>query len=171
MTMEGRRFGIGLAAGLLVAFAVVAASGGLASTLGSLSPTSANPAQSAATSISSTTMIYTSTVPASITYTVTMSTTTSESYPIGSLNTNATTIASSSASTQTSSSAITFGANGQKNLTSALSTPRFSSSFGSIAQQPALSNAIVLVPIIIALLGGTVLYRASVQGKEEAGEE
>ncbi len=51
------------------------------------------------------------------------------------------------------------------------STPSYSSRVESIAQQPLLTDAVVFVPVLVALLLGAVLYRVSYRGREETGEE
>lgn len=50
-------------------------------------------------------------------------------------------------------------------------SPSFSSRLTSIAQQPLVSNAVILVPVLLAVLLGAVLYRASVREGENDREE
>jgi hypothetical protein len=45
----------------------------------------------------------------------------------------------------------------------------YSSRVENIAQQPLLSNAVILVPVLVAFLLGAFLYRLSVRNREPPG--
>jgi hypothetical protein len=47
----------------------------------------------------------------------------------------------------------------------------FSSRVENIAHQPLLTDAVVFVPVLLALLLGTVLYSASGRNKEHRSDE
>lgn len=190
--MEGKRFGIGLAAGVLLALAVVTVSGGLGTasltgTFGSFaaatssSTTTAFATTSTATSTAAST-ISSTTVPATVTYTVSMTSTTSSGSG-ESLNSNATSPVTSSTTTVTStirsSPSTTSNPGSQTAGTSAnggspyyyLTTPSGNNrptQLTSIAQQPIASNAEILAPILVAFLLGAFLYRVAVQERERS---
>ena len=141
--MDGRRFGVGLVAGLLFALAIVAASG-LASGTSSFSLAPANVASSTATS---------STVTASTTATV----------PQGGLYTSVNTTLSNLSSNASQASANAANGNGP--------TFTVSSSVASIDHQPLLSQALLFAPIAVAVLLGVLLYRISARGRIDNDEE
>ena len=138
--MEGKRFGAGLVAGLLLGIVIVAASSGFASGLNG-SPLSSifggdvSSVKSTATSTTATTS-----QPAS---------------PPSQNALNATLGAGRATTTTTTGSPA---ASADMGLTSG---PKLSSHVDSIAQQPILTNAIIFLPVLFAFLLGAVLYRAS----------
>jgi hypothetical protein len=144
MSMRGKRFGMGLAAGVLLGVVVVAMSGGLGASQIPYAPAALNSATSEATATSTTTYSAESTVPA----------TTSQ----GTSGQNSTLVFSTSVSTITSSTVPSFSA---FNAISGLP----SSKIAAVAVQNPASNAFLVVPVVVAFLLGAALYRASVKGK------
>jgi hypothetical protein len=145
--MDGKRFGVGLAAGLFVGLAIVVGSGGVGaspSIFAALTPAQAG-------SVASTTTAATATSTAS------SSTTTPPDYSTGGLNGLNSTVTTTSAST-TGSQKILFGLVG------------VSSGLSSISTQPPASNAIIFVPVLVAFLLGAIIYRASNRNKEEPSD-
>jgi hypothetical protein len=159
MTMGGKRFGLGLAAGLLLGLAVVTASGGLGSTL---SPSyfgsfrSGNQAVSSVTTTMTAVTILSSTAASSSNYT--------PGYPISSLNSSSGSVTSVTTTSTTPGSAA-------QNANNIAATPSFSSHLDSIAAQPFLSNVVILVPVVLALVLGAVLYLSSARSRREPAEE
>ncbi|MDG6988029.1 MAG: hypothetical protein JRN21_01750 [Nitrososphaerota archaeon] len=128
--MRGPRFSSGLAAGMLVALAVVAASAGMSYL--SVGFVSASPSHQ--------------TTPYSSITGAETKTTTAAPYPV----TSNQTLSAGGTSGQTSSSASPQG----------LSLVP-SSNLQVVPKQPPLSNAFLLVPILVAFLVGAALYRVS----------
>lgn len=160
--MDGKRFGVGIAAGLLVGLAVIAASGGLAAVSGSvLSP----PGLFSSAGVATTTA--TSTATQSQTSAIARSTTTN-SQPIYDMGGNTTNSLSSGSATETTTGGASLDT--IKGLVSSVTSPSYSSHIASIAQQPPLSNAVIFVPVIVAFLLGAILYRTSSRSKEETSE-
>jgi hypothetical protein len=149
MSMSGKRFGAGLVAGLLLGLVVVGASTGFGFTFGAFGSFTAAPSSNV---VSTTTQTTYGKVVAASTTTVTLSST-APSYT--SIN------ASISGVTQPSSSA---NSSAQALFPSARS-PSFSSRIDSIAQQPVLTNAVVLLPVVVAILLGAMLYAASARNR------
>jgi len=146
MSMSGRRFGVGLAAGVFFALAIVAVSGAFAST-SPLFPSQNG--MSAATSVT--------------TATTTLSTTTGSvpgiAYTTG--GGQSTTVSQTTANPQ--SSANTTAASGQGSA----SAPKFSSELATMARLSTPARALLLAPVVLALLIGALLYRASLARKEK----
>ncbi len=167
--MDGKRFGVGIAAGLLFGLAVIAASGNLGvmfgSTFASFGP--ANPhspagAADTATATATTTITLTQTSVAS------SYTTVSGQVVFVVTPGNASNTVNSGASSGTTTT--TSGGTDLKSLQAAifgLPSSRDASHFDSISQQPLLTNAVVLVPLLVAFLLGAVLYRKSNRDREE----
>lgn len=160
MSMDGKRFAIGLIAGLLVGLAIVTAAGGLGSPLYAPLLPSAYVTNGGEVTVPQTTTTN------SVAFTVSSSTSKSNAtfgstVPIqGSLNSSSGSVSSSTTSPDLAA---------LKAMNSAV-TP-LSSQLASIPQQPPLSNAIILVPVLLAFLLGTVLYRASAHDREETSKE
>lgn len=157
--MDGKRFGIGLVAGLLLGLAIVTASGGLGSAsvvFGPLSPSQKGAAETA-TKTATTTVILSST----------LSTSTGglPAYSVNQTNSTQGSVSNlpSSVSTSTGQSDLNFGGSSAK-------SPSYSSRIVSIAQQPLLSNAVIFVPVLVAFLLGAVLYRASRRNEADSVE-
>jgi hypothetical protein len=161
--MDGKRFGIGLAAGLLLGLAIVTASGGLGSAAviwgPSLSSSQAGQFTATTTTNAATTIV---------TLTSSQSSSTSSQsaksvYPTNSTDGSVNNIPST-ISTTTSQ--------GQSDLTAGSSAkpPSYSSRIVSISQQPLLSNTVIFVPVLLAFLLGAVLYRASNRSKSKSDE-
>jgi len=188
--MEGRRFGIGLAAGILLALAVVTASGGLGSTpFGSLAPAEISSTTTVAATTIATSPVITSTSTATQTFsatsTVSIPSTTSGS-PGQSLVSNVTYPSSGTSSSTTVSSTTSSGASLNFGSSSANQSAGTSANNGSpyymttpsgttkptrlanIAQQPIVSNAEIVAPVLIAFLLGAFLYRVVVQERERS---
>jgi len=181
MTMEGKRFGVGLAAGLMVALALIAVSGGLGSTpvtvfneaKGSASPAASTTVTSATMTLSSTTNL------PNVTYTTSGVPTTTGSGE--NLNTNetfgsatVTTSEGASSTSQPSESAATNAASSVGGLIfnfNSLSGANLPSRLGTIAQQPATSNAEIFAPVLVAFLLGALLYRAAAPERERTDAE
>ena len=162
--MEGKRFGFGLLAGLFVALVVVGVTGGFGSlsTTGSFSPAAYNVASSTVQSAVSTvteTMISTSTVPPA--------TTGSSSYPVPPNGTSGLAAVSTTVASSTSSGAPHGSLSGTTGVS--VPGPTYSSRVESMAQQPFLSNAVILVPVLVAFLLAAFLYRLSVRNREQPG--
>jgi hypothetical protein len=181
--MEGRRFGAGLAAGLLVALALVVVSGGLGATpfTALLAPSGTASPSSSTTVATLTFTMSTTTTPQAAILTSTASATTSA--PPGSLVSNVTTPYQPSTTTfGTVSSTITTSTLSNQNnqsaataATNANGTPYYAASpsgtnkptrLASIAQQPIVSKAEILAPVLIAFFLGAFLYRVAVQERE-----
>ena len=149
--MDGKRFGVGLVAGLLLGLVIVAASSGLSFGLfGSFSaasyPTGGQVNYSVTTAATSTAATSTTTAQ------LAPSTPRSSSNSTGSLVT--------SVSSTTSSGPWT-------NIIASLSTPpgpAYSSRVVSIARQPLLANIVIFIPVLLAIILGAVLYVASRRG-------
>jgi hypothetical protein len=173
MTMEVKRFGLGLLAGFVLAFAVVAVSGGLGPALGpsSFSP-SLNTSSSSTFYITSTTAYATLSVTAATT-TVSSSSSTlsgvtsegSAAHPLSGNGTTATRSTTTAISISSSSTVPTPSNEGSIGLTTA--HPGYSSRIDSISQQPLLSTTIILIPVLVAFFLGAFLYRVSVRDREE----
>ncbi len=159
--MEGKRFAVGLVAGLLVAVGVVTAAGSLGTAPASVlfGPTSGSAAVTTAGV-------------ATTTATAAMSATSgSAAFPNATSSGSQTYTTSVTTSTKASvTSASTPGANGQ-NADNAAKPPTFSSQLVDISRQPPLSNALILVPVLVAFLLGAVLYRASIRDRTSSEEE
>lgn len=149
--MEGKRFGAGLVAGLVLGLVIVTTSSGFM--FGSTGSSLFSPFGGAGSSVKSaaTSTTATTSQPASPP---------SQSASNSTLNgpghtTTTTTTGSSPAAADTGS------ANGLK----------FSSSVESISQQPILTNAITFLPVLFAFLLGAFLYRASTKREAKTTEE
>ncbi len=167
MYMEGRRFTVGLVAGLLVALGVVTAAGSFGTSPASVlfGPTSGG---AAVTSPEMATTTATASVTMGVTATTVMSATSSSAAVPNATNSSSQTyvVSVTTGATSTSSPAT----NGQSADTTAR-TPSFSSQLVNISKQPPLSNALILLPLLVAFLLGAVLYRASVRGRASSEEE
>ena len=149
--MDGKRFGVGLVAGLLLGLVIVAASSGLSFGLfGSFSaasyPTGGQVNYSMTTAATSTAA--TSTTTAQL----------APSTPRSSSN--------STGSLVTSVSSTTSGGP-WSNIIASLSTPpgpAYSSRVVSIARQPLSANIVIFIPVLLAILLGAVLYVGSRRG-------
>lgn len=158
--MNGKRFGIGLVAGILVGLAVVAASGGLGASVPLLSPRS-GPATATGNTVetSTTTSVhYSTTISYSSastgtgpTLTVTGTSSSSAKDVIG----NATSSSSSAPPVEFSASGVTFP----------------SAAISSISAQDVTSNAFLVVPIVVALIVGAALYRSAARRRGLVGDE
>ncbi len=172
--MDGKRFGVGLAAGLLVALAIVGASGLANSPLtASFAKYSAGPAVTTAASSTSFSVTSTSTAVAmtngvTTTSSSVMYTATTNTVPEGTLsNVSAATTSTSTESKSVNSSTPqghTFGTAAQNAATQP-------SNLANIPTQPVLSTGFVLVPVLVAFLLGALLYRASVGNREKDAED
>ena len=170
MSMDSRRFGGGLAVGILLGLVVIAATG-LAAV-----PEAAPVTNYAATTTAPTTTFSTSstTVFASTTSAAT-STSTSVQYTYGAGQPNSTsqsatsyTVTSSTpagvkASTATHSSPFDFLQTGLTSLPS--------SSFAALSTQSPHANAFLVVPILVAFLLGAVLYRTTLKTRAPPEDE
>lgn len=149
MSMDGKRFGFGLAVGAMLAAGVVVVSGLLATTPMSFGPTL--PSAQSATVTAETTVTYsstTSTPTASVTYGMSNGTT---------------------AATNTVSGAqqALFNLQG---IQSALA-PLPSSRLAAVAAQDPASNVLLILPVLLALGLGGILYRASTRRRGTSGTE
>ena len=145
--MDARRFGVGLVAGLLAAFALIAVSGGFSSSIFTpLAPSSsrglASQTQTAVTS--------------------TIATQSGTTAPYSSITTG-NGINSVSGTGSSAGQNATFLAN----LVS-LPAKVPSANVNNILRQPPLSNAILFVPVLMALLLGALFYRATRRKNEDA---
>jgi len=180
--MEGKRFGVGIAAGLILGLALVAVSGGLGGTpLAQLSPRGG--AVSTTTASSTLILTVTATSASTVTYTVATSTTTGgSSIPSQWSNgtkaytsTSTTTVITSAPASSTSNG--TPSESGATNATSGVTDGAFipagnnPTRLANIPQQPIVSNAEILVPVLIAFLLGAFLYRVTVRERERSDAE
>ena len=140
--MEGGRFGMGLAAALLFALAIVAVSGVVAPTAAPVSSTLSSGTSSPRTAT-------TSTVNSGAVFGVSTSETTLVVPSVGNL-------------TSSSGETVNAGSNGQSSGTAA-----FTSSLAGIGQLSSLSRALLLAPIAVAVLLGALLYRLSGRSRKE----
>jgi hypothetical protein len=167
--MEGIRFGIGLAAGLLVALVVVTVAGGLGVAPASVpfaskGIASTTPAQTSTTATLTATAVVT--IEASSTSSSRSSATSGGSIPYA-VSENATLTTSGSSTSRISSSTTTPSlTNGTGALSSSVTGPSYSSAIDNIARQPLLSNAVIFVPVLLAFLLGAFLYRVSIRDRE-----
>jgi len=152
MSMDGKRFGAGILGGALLGLLVVASTGlttfGLYGSFTALSPagiTSTNAKGiTAQTSTSTASSTNSSAMPAATSYTSTVSTATQPPSYVTDL-------------------ASAF---------SPVSAQKSPSRLSNLAAQPILVDAVVLAPVLIALLVGVALYRGSAKrGKEEDEHE
>jgi hypothetical protein len=156
MSMSGKRFGIGLVAGLLLGLVVVGASTGFGFTYGAFGSFTAAPVSS----ITSQTTQSTYPKAAATNTTTTMVTSTVPTF--GSSNSSVLAV------TSTTSTA---------NLTAAQAlvpshhVPSYSSRINNIAGQPVLTNAVVLLPVVVAILLGAMLYAASSRSRAKESPE
>jgi hypothetical protein len=155
MNMDGAKFGVGLIAGLLVGLAVVGAAGRLGVVPGAYAPAATNLVSNRS---SSTVTASTVSSASSVFQSASQSTTSGNTNPLPGNETKST----------ESSSTTSPGAQGLIFDFSAAGLPAASSRLGSIAQQPLSSDAIVLAPVLVALLLGAILYRASHKSPKES---
>jgi len=190
--MEGKRFGVGLAVGLLLGVALVGVSGGLGFT--PIAQFSVNRGAASTTEVTSTSsQTLSSATLSTVTYTASTTTTTGGSsnpsqwtsatnaYPststatLGTTSTTTLSITSSSAGTTPASPADQgSAANGNGGTTGGLSNPGLNfgpSHLANIPQQPIMSNAEILVPVLVAFLLGAFLYRVTMKEREGSGVE
>jgi len=178
--MEGKRFGVGLAAGLLVALAVVTTAGGFGSNPASvlLAPSSNSGAMTKVitSSVTSTvTVAETTTAASTATYSASSSGgntggflwQNATSYPASTTTSSSSTVSSKITSTNSSNPT----SQAADNAAASQGTPKYSSRIDSLATQPLLSNAVILVPVLVAFLLGAFLYRISVRERAAAVEE
>ena len=185
--MEGKRFGIGLAAGVLLALALVAVSGGLGSTPLTASfgaARSVSPASTTTIATATFTMSATTTVPQTVSSTP-LTTSTTSGIPEGSFTSNVTSPYSFSSSSTTVTSTVSSVTNTANNSSTGSQTAATNTNgilynvitpsgtgtnkptrLASIAQQPIVSNAEVFAPVLVAFLLGAFLYRIVVQERE-----
>jgi len=185
--MEGKRFGIGLTAGILLALALVAVSGGLGpSPFATLEPAryvaSTTTVASATITMSTTTAAETATSTVSITSTTSggsgQSLVSNVTYP-STGNSSSTTVSSTAsivASTTSNSnpgsqSAGTTANNGTPYYATFPSGTTRPTRLANIAQQPIVSNAEILAPVLVAFLLGAFLYRVVIQERERSSGE
>jgi hypothetical protein len=151
--MRGKGFGVGIGAGLVLGLIVVGISSGAAgSSLGMFGSNQAAVSRNPTTE--------------EVTSTTTMPATENSSMgvPVASVtSTSTTTFAAASNATTVapgpySVAGVTFSNNGATNL-------------NSLPQQSPLADAVVFVPVIVALLLGAVLYRAYRVSLDEEGSE
>ncbi len=146
MSMQGTRFVLGLAAGLLFGFAVIISSAftfGTFGTFGTFSPASGLQNLGSNTSTTQTASTVTGSVTANGT---------APAVPASASN--------STQATSTNSSGKVSASGGNVFYQSSF-TPAHISRLDSIAQQPIALTAYALIPVIVAFLFGLVLYRAS----------
>jgi hypothetical protein len=178
MSMEGKRFGVGLAAGLLVALALITTAGGFGSNPASvlLAPISnggTTKAIATASMSSTVTQTVTTTTAATATYTLSRSSGTAGGYTQQNSTlypATSTATSTSTASSKTTSNSSNPASIGSLNSATSQGTPKYSSRIDSLATQPILSNAVILVPVLVAFLLGAFLYRISIR-ERAAGEE
>jgi hypothetical protein len=149
MSMGGKRFGAGLVAGLLLGLVVVGAATGFGFTFGVFGSFTAAPSTNVA---STTTQNNYGNVASASTGTVTTST----SAPM--YVTNGTVAGVTQLTTSANSSRQVLSPSGR-------SPSGLSSRIDNIAQQPVLTNVVVLLPVVVAVLLGAMFYAASVRNR------
>jgi|SRR5579863_1311994 len=157
MSMDRRRFVVGLAAGLLLGVAVISASGALAP------PQFASFGTPAAAT--TTAMVVTTTG-----YSYSSSTETGSQYTVGPGAPNSTNVQSGNgknATNQTSSAT----ANSYGNPLVAALAPLPSSSFAAISTQGPRSDALLLIPVAFAFVLGALLYRSTLKNGDAPEED
>jgi hypothetical protein len=156
--MEGKRFAVGLFAGLLLGVAIITASGGLVTLSSGAAPASKNAQGSSA--LTTTTLV---------TETATVAQTVSTSSVPAYFNLGNKSLSSTTTTPATPGSASLNSSLSNLNGVSTSSTPAYSSRVQSIPHQPLLTDTVVFVPVFVAFLLGALLYRAS-RGKEQPSE-
>jgi hypothetical protein len=178
--MEGRRFGAGVLAGVLLAFVIVAAAGNLGSVPGAgIFAPSESAMTASSTSTVSATMADTVTSSSSSTISTAPQSATSSNATFGTGAASSTTSASMSSQTVSATTAssqkpignLSSSLTNDQNAANSAGTPSFSSQIYNIVHQPALSNAVIFLPVLVAILVGTVLYKASIRDREEPGQD
>lgn len=149
--MEGKRFGAGLVAGLLLGLVIVTASSGFA--YGLNGPPLSNPFGGVVSSVKSAATTSTST-----------SSQTASPPSQNALNSSVNGAGRATTTTTTSSSPAVADL-------SPASGVKFSSHVDNIAQQPILTNAFILLPVLFAFLLGAVIYRASAKRQGNTTEK
>ena len=146
MSVEGKRFGVGLIAGLLFALAIVAASGVLSSAVAPLYPGPFSGAGAANTASSSVTTTPGNSAPPQ----TAVSTATQAHAACGNLSTQASTASTSYGNSAASDTNSIFGSAGG-----------FSSSLAALDRLSAQSRALLLMPVLVAFLLGALVYRST----------
>ena len=159
--MEGRRFGVGLAAGLVLSLAVITASGGLNGLQGTFaSPqslgTHAGAGETTQTATNSATMSSTQTET-----TVLSAPTTTGGQPVYAVSGNGTKTVITSTTQSNPSPAPVAGL--LTNLFGSVNgnSSKDASRVASIAQQPISTDLVVFIPLALAFLLGAAIYLAS----------
>ena len=159
--MDGKRFGVGLAAGLMVGLAIITVSGGIGSSFGLYdSLGSQNGANLASSTTTEAAGLTTSTASTS------SSTSGAPAYVV-TPGSNSTLTSTVSSNTYTTDQKAAHGAASGFSANPFV----FSSNIASIAQRPATSNAVVFIPVLVAFFLGAIVYRASNRSKEETDED
>ncbi|MDG6900391.1 MAG: hypothetical protein JRM80_00310 [Nitrososphaerota archaeon] len=161
--MDGKRFGVGLLAGLLFAIAIVGASG-VASSGGflPLSHASQGPSTQAATTTQ------TSTTATSVSRGPAYAVRTTSQPPVPALG-NQSDLTSLNAAVTSKNSTTTAGLMVFGSRQGPSGSPQFSSSLASMGQLSTQYRALLLAPIVAAFLIGALLYRFS-HGRSEKAE-
>ena len=154
--MDGKRFGVGLATGLFLGAIIIAATGGLGTVSGLYGTFGSTHLPASQVSSTSTAIQV---------QTVTASATTSQA-PGFAVNTSNSSLNSLGSTTNTASQKADQGVA----FSGAGTPPAPSSKLASLPQQTVLSNAIVFLPILAALILGAILYRLSNRNGSEAAE-
>jgi len=154
--MEGKRFGLGLAAGVLLGLGVIVASAGLGtgSLYGSLS--SGGTYYMTAPTATSSTMTSAATVTSS-----------QSSYPVGGIVPPGQKNETFSVETTTTQGSPANGNSAANSASIQNSLWSLSSNVNTLPRQPLLSNAAIFLPVFVAFILGAALYRASRQPDEE----
>jgi hypothetical protein len=158
MNMDGRRFGAGLAAGLFLGFVVIAASAG--ASFGNFGALGAPQTFAPSGTTSTTTQTTMKTTGSSVPYDNNV---TSQGNTAGNPTSTETTASSLSALTTT----------GQPQAAAVPSIVSFAgaSRLDNLANQPATVDGLVLVPVLLALVLGGAIYRASAARRDEESSE
>lgn len=151
--MEGKRFGVGLVVGLLLAVGVVVASGGL----GSLSSAGSQALYPAASES------------ATITVASTSSATSGTGTPHGSTTPNS----SASLNSMNETYSVTSATTAPLTINSVPSSIGYmpSSRLAAVGAQSPTVNALLAVPVVLALLLGLVLYRTAAKNRTAPKDE
>lgn len=193
MIMGGKRFGAGILGGLLLGLLIVGGSSGFATGLyGSFTAPGVQNAVSSMSSASqnSSSSAMTSSLTSSSSILYTMSSSTGTLSPNSSSNGSASSTVTSKSTLSSVSSSATQATTGQ--TSSENPAPWYSFNFASvsgsgaanagssqaapsrlsaIASQPAAQDGLVLLPVLVAVFLGAILYRASSGKKETPGAE
>lgn len=155
MNMEGKRFGAGILGGLLLGLLIVGSSGISAGVFGSFSAVAPAQVDKTATTVA-------------ISSTVLLTTTTAGSAYNNGPGTTTQSVSSATTQQSTTEQPLTSSPDFAAWVASG-ADQRSPSHLGSIVAQPALVDAVILLPLLVAVILGAILFRAS--GRSQVAAE